>query len=107
MSEFADYLHEVFALFGDIQLRKMFGGYGVYRDGLMFGLIADDTLYLKADSHTIAEFENLGLPPFSYAKNGKTVKMSYYLAPDDIFEDKHLAARWANLAFAAALRGRK
>jgi len=46
MSQFVEYLHEVFERFGPIRIRKMFGGYGVYHGGLMFGLVADDTLYL-------------------------------------------------------------
>jgi DNA transformation protein len=49
MSELIAYLPEVFELFGPVTIRKMFGGYGVYHDGLMFALVADDTLYLKAD----------------------------------------------------------
>ena len=52
MSEFVEYLNEVFAEFGAIQSKKMFGGYGIYHDGVMFALVSDDTLYLKADETT-------------------------------------------------------
>lgn len=107
MNEFVNNLEEVFALFGPIQARRMFGGYGVYHDGLMFGLVADDVLYLKADENSSGEFNALGLPQFEYQKSGKMLKMSYYLAPEEIFDDPGLAREWAVRAFEAALRARK
>jgi DNA transformation protein and related proteins len=81
MSEFIAFLHEVFQDFGAISSRKMFGGYGIYHDGLMIGLVADDTLYLKADSTTKGHFTDKKLTPFEYDKGDKKVQMSYYLAP--------------------------
>lgn len=107
MSEFVDSLEEVFAGFGPIRTRRMFGGYGVYRDGLMFGLVADDVLYLKADGQSVGAFRELGLAPFEYEKNGKKVKMSYYAAPEAIFDDPERARAWAARAFEAALRSRR
>ena len=107
MSAFVEHLHEVFERFGPITTRKMFGGHGIYHDGLMFALVADDTLYLKADSENTAHFEKLGLGPFEYDKGGKLVKMSYFQAPEDIFEDRGLAATWAARSFEAALRAQR
>lgn len=104
MNEFIDYLHEVFALFGTIQARRMFGGYGIYHDGLMFALVVDDTLYLKADQANLASFENAGLPPFQYQKQGKTMKIAYYQAPPEVLEQADEAAVWARRSFAAAVR---
>lgn len=105
MSGFVDYLPEVFSEFGSIALRKMFGGHGVYHQGLMFGLVADDTLYLKVDAASLPLFERDGLPPFVYSdRNGRTATMSYRQAPDEIFDDRELAALWARRAFEAALR---
>ena len=105
MSEFVEYLHEVFAHFGPISARKMFGGYGIYHADLMFGLVADDELFLKVDDQSRAEFEALALTPFEYQKNNKVFKMSYYRAPEDIYDDPDIANHWATLAFEAALRG--
>jgi len=104
MSEFVNYLHEVFEHFGPIRSRKMFGGYGIYHDDLMFGLVADDELYLKTDAESIAIFEQHGLKPFEYNKDGKLMKMSYYKAPEDIYEDPEQAVSWARLGFDAAVR---
>ena len=107
MSEFVDNLKEVFALFGPIRARRMFGGYGIYHGDLMFGLVADDVLYLKTDAKSVEVFFELGLQPFIYEKSGKRVIMSYYMPPEEIFDDREQAKVWAVRAFEAALRGRK
>ncbi len=106
MSEFVEFLKEVFEQFGPIQARKMFGGYGIYHKGVMFGLVADDTLYLKADKVTAKEFETRGLDPFEYDKGDKVVKMSYYLAPEEILDDPNEAALWAQRSYEVALRSK-
>jgi DNA transformation protein len=85
----------------------MFGGHGIYHDGLMFGLVADDELYLKTDKDNLAIFEQQGSTPFEFNAKGKMVKMSYYRAPEEIYDDPTEALKWANLAYEAALRGRK
>ena len=108
MNEFAEYVHEVFSLFGPIAVRRMFGGYGIYREGLMFGLVSNDLLYLKADGHNAHHFEQLGLKRFEYCRKvGKTVALSYYAAPAEIMEDRDEAAIWAQRSFEAALRAKK
>ncbi len=104
MNEFVEYLHEIFELFGPITDRRMFGGYGIYRDGLMFGLVSDSTLYLKADDGNRNHFERAGLGKFEYRKADKVMKMSYYLAPAEIMEDREQAAIWASRSYDAALR---
>ena len=104
VSRFAEYLKEVFELFGAIQARKMFGGYGLYHRSRMFGLVYDDMLYLKADAGNVRYFEALGLRPFEYDRNGKVTRMSYFLAPDDILDDREQAAEWARRSYEAALR---
>ena len=106
MSEFVDNLQEVFAEFGAVRSRRMFGGYGIYHDDLMFALVADDELYLKADAQSREHFVAQGLEPFEYIKQGKPMQMSYYRAPEEIFDDPALAREWAVLAFEAALRGK-
>ncbi|MGO2007703.1 TfoX/Sxy family protein [Vreelandella alkaliphila] len=103
-SEFIANLSDIFVLFGDIQTKRMFGGYGVYRDGLMFALVADDVLYFKVDEHSVGSFIELGMEQFEYEKSGKRVKMTYYAAPEEIFEDPEHAKEWADRAYKAALR---
>jgi len=104
MSEFVSYLHEVFARFGPIETRRMFGGHGIYRDQLMFALVVDDVLYLKADRESAAVFESAGASKFAYQRSGKAVNLNFYSAPEEIFDDAEQAQLWATKAFEAALR---
>lgn len=104
MSQFADSLHEVFAALGPVQLRRMFGGHGVFHDGLMCAIVIRDTLYLKCDAPTQPHFEALGLAPFMYERQGKQMPMSYWQAPETVFEDRAEAALWSRRAFESALR---
>ena len=103
-SEFVNYLLELLAPLGAVHARAMFGGHGIYRDDLMFGLVADDTLYLKADDGNRAEFEAEGLPPFTYKKNDREYAMSYYQAPPDALDDSEALCHWARRACEAAVR---
>jgi len=77
MNESIDHLHEVSDAFGPIRARRMFGGWGIYHDGLMFGLYAQGRLYLKTDAHNVAQFEAAGSEPFTYIQRDKPVKLSY------------------------------
>lgn len=106
MNQFVDYLIEVFGQFGPITVQRMFGGFGIYRDELMFALVADYVLYLKADDETKEEFEARGLSRFEYDKAGKTVSISYYEAPEEVYENPDDAEIWGQRAFAAALRAK-
>jgi DNA transformation protein len=106
MSEFVDHLSSVFAELGPIRTRRMFGGCGIYLGEEMFGLVADDVLYLKADDDSKQRFVDRGLGPFVYEKNGKPMQMSYYAAPEAIFDDPTAAKHWGQAAVEAALRGK-
>ncbi|MGH8459139.1 MAG: TfoX/Sxy family protein [Nevskiales bacterium] len=103
-SEFVDYLLELLTPLGGVRAQRMFGGYGIYRDGLMFGLVANEVLYLKTDESSRAAFEARGLPPFTYQRSGKpAIVMSYHRAPEDALEESETLCRWARDASAAAL----
>ena len=84
--------------------RRMFGGYGIFHQGLMFGLIADGSLYLKADDESRELFVAEGSSAFSYYRKEREYRLSYYLAADEFFEDSDACRRWARIAFDAALR---
>lgn len=102
--EFATHIVDLLDPFGPCEARRMFGGFGIFHQELMFALIADANLYLKTDSQTRELFEAESSEPFSYYKKDKEYKLSYYLAPDEFFEDNDATLRWARLAFDAALR---
>lgn len=103
-SEFVVYLLELLAALGEVRARRMFGGYGIYYDSLMFALVADDTLYLKVDDANRPAFAARRLAPFVYHKNGKPYSMSYYQAPDDALDSAEQLNAWAGGAIAAARR---
>ena len=89
---------------GSVHAKRMFGGHGIFLDKLMFALIADDVLYLKADKETENEFRKKGLDAFTYDKKDKTLSLSYYQAPEETLEDNDEMRLWANKAYGAALR---
>jgi DNA transformation protein and related proteins len=101
----ADRIVEMFVAFGPVVARRMFGGIGIYAGGTMFALVADGLLYLKADRETVAAFEAEGQGPFTYAAKGrKRASMSYWRAPDRLYDDPDDLAVWARDALAAARR---
>ena len=102
--DFVDYVIELLGPFGTVVSRRMFGGHGVYLDGLMFALVSEDTLYLKADEMNRIEFEQAGCEIFSYARKGKRATLGFFRAPEDAMESPELMLPWARTAYAAALR---
>ena len=102
--EFATHIVDLLEAFGPCEARRMFGGFGIFHQGLMFALIADGELYLKADDDSRDEFVAEGCDMFVYYKQDKPFHLSYYLAPEEFFEDVGARLRWARLAFDAALR---
>ncbi|MBT8436203.1 MAG: TfoX/Sxy family protein [Gammaproteobacteria bacterium] len=102
--EFATHIVDLLDSFGPCEARRMFGGFGIFHQGLMFGLIADGSLYLKADDKTRELFVTEGSEAFSYYKKEKEYRLSYYLAPEQFFEDPQSRLYWARLALDSALR---
>jgi DNA transformation protein len=105
MSDFIPFVQELLQGWGRVSARRMFGGHGLYHEGLMFAIVMNNRLYLKADDLNRPEFEALGLAPFTYPMKGKTVALSYWSAPDTIFDEPTEAVRWARSAWDAAARG--
>jgi DNA transformation protein len=100
-----EYVSELFASFGAIQMRRMFGGAGLYADGAMFGLVSDGQIYLKADEATSPRFAAEGCAPFEYGtKAGKRAVMSYWRLPDRLYDDPDELAQWAKQALTVAQR---
>jgi DNA transformation protein len=102
--ELVSYVIDLMQPIGPVYAKRMFGGHGIFLDGLMFGLIADSVLYLKADAETVNEFTDRDLEAFTYNKKGKQFKMRYYQAPDEALEVSEVMSLWANDAYSVALR---
>jgi len=91
---------------GPVRARRMFGGWGIFLDDLMFALIADGWLYLKADGESEARFAAAGCAAFTYRRQGRRVALSYRAAPRAALDDPAALLPWAELALAAARRAR-
>ncbi len=99
---------ELFHTFGAFRVRKMFGGAGLYCDDLFFALLDDGAIYFKTDDETRKAFERRGLSPFTFEmKDGSSASMSYYSAPEEIFDDEDELRQWTTLALDAARRAVK
>lgn len=107
--DFITYLHELFADFGPIRTRAMFGGHGVYAaidgaDDRIIGVVIDDALYLKADAETADRFRQAGCTPFVYRAKGREIPMSYWSLPGEAMDSAQAMLPWARLAWDAASR---
>ncbi len=103
------YLADCLAPWGDIRLKRMFGGMGVYRGELFFALIDDNVVYFKVDDSTRPDFEAVGSDPFSYpGKDGQPMVMNgYWRLPDEVIEDRDTLFAWADKALGVARRSAK
>jgi DNA transformation protein len=106
-SEFVEFVLESLQPLRGVSARRMFGGWGIYKDSVMFALIAYDQLYFKVDDGNRTAYEVAGLPYFTYADKGKPIRMPYYEAPSEGFDDPEILCVWAREAYAAALRATK
>src|ERR1700736_2024591 len=95
---YAEFLREQLAPLGRLTMRRMFGKTGVFCDGLMFGMVTDDKLYFRVDDH------NESVPPLSYEKKGCSIDLSFWRAPERLFDDPDELVTWARAALAAARR---
>ena len=102
---FAEFLKEQLAPLGRVTMRRMFGKTGVFCDGLMLGMVTDNTLYFRVDDCNRAAFkEAASFPPLNYRKKGSTIDLSFWRAPERLFDEPDELVTWARIALAAAGR---
>jgi DNA transformation protein len=102
---FADFLLEQLAPLGRVTMRRMFGKTGVFCDGLMLGMVRDNTLYFRVDDHNRATFnEAASFPPLNYQKKGGSIDLSFWRAPERLFDEPDELIAWARAALGAARR---
>jgi DNA transformation protein and related proteins len=102
---FLAFLEEQLNGLGPVSIRRMFSGAGIFADGIMFALVSNDTLYFKADETTRAGFEDEGMEAFTYAtKGGRHTLISYWRAPERLFDEPDEMLTWAHRALATAKR---
>jgi DNA transformation protein and related proteins len=108
--QFADYCCELLASQGATNARRMFGGWGIYVDGMCLAIIADlgsgEKLWLKADDSSRSRYEAAGCERFIYVGKNKTSSMNYYTAPEDAMDSPDAMRPWARLALECAVKAR-
>jgi DNA transformation protein len=99
----ADRFDDLFAPFGKVAVRRMFGAEGLFRDGLMFGIVYRERIYFKTSEDSRQAFITEGASPLYYEfKNAEGVLTSYYELPDRLYDDPDELTEWARTAFAVA-----
>jgi DNA transformation protein len=104
--EYLQFLRDRLARVPDLRMRRMFGGAGLYGDGVFFAIVVDDTLYFKVDDKSRPAFEALGAQPFRYRSRGRVQTMDYYEVPADVIEEDDTLTAWARRAMDAGRRSR-
>ena len=106
--EFVDYVVDQLSGWGEVSVRRMFGGAGLYRQGAMFAVIAEDVAYLKVDDSNREDFVKAGSSPFNpYPEKNKATVMQYYEVPADVLEDPDELARWAQRSWLIARKKKR
>jgi len=103
----AEAIRDIFRSFGPVQIRRMFGGQGIYQGELMFALEAYGELYLKTDEESVGLFKERGSRPFTFeTRDGRTTLTSYWLMPESALDDLDEARGFATMALGAARRAK-
>ena len=104
--EYQDYVIDQLSTVGSIQSKHMFGGVGLYADGIFFALIANDILYQKVDDTNRRDYESAGMDAFRPYPD-KTRSMQYFEVPVEVLEDQQELNAWARKSIAVALHAKK
>lgn len=104
-ASFAEFLREQLAPLGHLSMRRMFGKTGVFCQGVMFGMVTEDTLYVRVDDHNRETFKEAeAYPPLNYAKQGSSIDLSFWRVPERLIDEPDELVTWARAALAAAHR---
>ena len=104
---FKDYVLDLLVDFGTVEAKRMFSGWGVYRDGIIFAIITDGELYFKVDKRSQTDYEKYDSHPFTYTREGRQVSLSYWLLPEEIMEEQEKLFEWAQISIDISERSKK
>jgi DNA transformation protein len=97
--DYLNYILDVLSICGKITARAMFGGYGIYKNGIIFAIIVDNELYFKVDKSNINLYQNFNSEAFTFKSKGKIRSMSYWKIPEEIIEDEKLLMELVELSY--------
>ncbi len=107
MTDYVAYIIGQLASFGPMRARSMFGGFGIYKDGIIVGMVIENELYFKTDKESAKEYAALDSEPFSYHKDGKVITMSYWKVPADVLENRDRLSTFAFKAYTISASSKK
>ena len=101
-----EFIRDLFAPFCPVKMKRLFGGAGLYADGLIFGLVFDGAIFLRVDETSIPDFEREGSGPLVYSRTKRTgsVALPYWQLPERLYDDPEELAVWAARALAVTER---
>lgn len=102
-SDYLNYVLDQLSSLEELRSRRMFGGYGLYRGDVFFGIISKDALYFKVGAGNLADYQARGMRPFSPYADRPQVSLSYFEVPAEVLEDADECREWARRAIAAAM----
>ncbi|MGB4191509.1 MAG: TfoX/Sxy family protein [Rickettsiales bacterium] len=105
-SGFVEYILDILSPYGNIKSRRMFGGYGLYVEKIIFALIIEDEIYFKADIDLAENYKVLGSYPFTYKRDEKSIALSYWYVPSEVLEDNELLKSWFNQSLTVARKAK-
>ncbi len=99
----ADFIHDLFADFGRVEVKRMFSGQGIYAGGVIFAIVAGDVIYLKTDDTTRPAFEREHATALTFTKKtGQRMVTSYWRLPDRLYDAPDELSQWTRQALAVA-----
>lgn len=101
--DYCDYIIDMLRDWHPVTTKRMFGGFALYKQGQVFALILNDTLYFKVDDSNRADYEMAGSEPFIYEAKGKPITISYWQVPAELFDDVETLAQWAERSYQVGL----
>ena len=102
---FSEFLRDTLGPLGHISMRRMFGKTGLFCDGVMFGMVRDNTLYLRVDDENRETFaEAQSYSPLDYEKKGRAIALAFWRVPERLFDDPDEHVLWVRAALGAAHR---
>ena len=105
---FAEFLREQLAPLGRVTMRRMFGKTGVFCNGLMWGMITDDTLYVRVDDHNRTVFKEAeSEPPLNYEKQGRSIDLAFWRVPEHLLDEPDELVAWARAALRRHIGSRR
>lgn len=104
-SDYLQFILEQLHGLGQVHSRRMFGAAGLYCDGIFFGIISEDTLYLRVDEASRPDYTSRGMQAFRPYADRPEVSMTYFEVPADVLEDSEELLSWSRRALASRAAG--